>query len=36
MVKMSKSHSMVLKSTADSSTWHWVLIDLLGMVGKDS
>lgn len=36
MVKMSNSHSMVLKITADSNTLHWVLIDWLELMGEDS
>lgn len=36
MVKMSKSHSMVLKITADNNTLHWVLKDWLEMMGEDS
>lgn len=35
MVKISKSHSMVLKITADNNTLHWVLIDWLEMRGAD-
>lgn len=33
MVKMSKSHSMVLKITADNNTLHWVLMDWLELMG---
>lgn len=36
MVKMSKSHSMVLKITADNNTLLWVLIDWLKLMGEDS
>ena len=34
MVKMSRSHSMVLKSTADNNAWHWELMDWLQMMGE--
>lgn len=35
MVKMSNSHSMVLKITADNNTLHWVLKDWLEMMGEE-